>query len=78
MIPIITFLIVVILSVLVTRVATIALVHTGLSREAAQFQARSAFTGVGYTTTESERIVKHPAVTAITETARRDLFVNQN
>ncbi len=60
MIPIITFLIVVILSVLVTRVATIALVHTGLSREAAQFQARSAFTGVGYTTTESERIVKHP------------------
>jgi hypothetical protein len=51
---------VIIVSVLVTRIATIALVHTGLSREAAQFQARSAFTGVGFTTTESERVVKHP------------------
>ncbi|QDV27962.1 potassium/proton antiporter [Aureliella helgolandensis] len=33
---------------------------TGLSREAARFQARSAFTGVGYTTRESESIVNHP------------------
>ena len=36
------------------------LIHTGLSREAAQFQARSAFTGVGYTTNEAENIVNHP------------------
>lgn len=48
------------MSILITRFATIALVHTGLSQQAAQFQARSAFTGVGYTTRESERIVGHP------------------
>ena len=33
---------------------------TGLSREAARFQARSAFSGVGYTTTEAESVVNHP------------------
>jgi len=48
------------LSVIVTRIATVALLHTGLSREAAQFQARSAFTGVGFTTTEAETVVNHP------------------
>jgi hypothetical protein len=60
MIPIITLLVVVILSILVTRFATIALTYTGLSRETARFQARSAFTGVGFTTTESENVVNHP------------------
>src|SRR3954468_20016389 len=48
------------ISVIVTRVGTSALALTGLSREAAQFQARSAFLGVGYTTSESEAIVNHP------------------
>lgn len=37
-----------------------ALVLTGLSRESAKFQARSAFTGVGFTTSESESILNHP------------------
>lgn len=37
-----------------------ALMFTGLSREAARFQARSAFSGVGYTTSEAENIVNHP------------------
>jgi K+/H+ antiporter YhaU regulatory subunit KhtT len=60
MIGIITLLIVLILSFLVTRVATIALTHTGLSKQTAKFQSRSAFTGVGYTTSESERVVNHP------------------
>ena len=60
MIPIITLLVVVILSILVTRFATIALTYTGLSRETARFQARSAFTGVGFTTSESENVVNHP------------------
>jgi hypothetical protein len=41
-------------------VATIALAHTGLSREASRFQARSAFTGAGFTTDESETVVRHP------------------
>lgn len=60
MIAIISLLIVVSLSILVTRIATIALTHTGLSKESARFQARSAFTGAGFTTTESEGVVNHP------------------
>jgi hypothetical protein len=47
-------------SITITRVATIALTHTGLSRETARFQARSAFTGVGFTTSEAEKVVGHP------------------
>lgn len=58
--PLISLIVIFTLSLLITRVATEALVHTGLSREAARFQARSAFTGVGYTTSESENIVNHP------------------
>lgn len=53
-------LIVVFLSLLITRVATIALTVTGLSREIARFQARSALTGAGFTTSESEDVVDHP------------------
>jgi hypothetical protein len=60
MIPIFSLLLVVTLSILITRVATIALIHTGLSRESARFQARSAFTGAGFTTNESEQVVNHP------------------
>lgn len=48
------------LSILITRIATIALTHTGLSRESAKFQARSAFSGAGFTTKESEMVVNHP------------------
>lgn len=56
----ITLLVVILLSLVVTRVATVALTLTGLSREAARFQARSAFTGSGFTTSESEKVVNHP------------------
>lgn len=60
MISIFSLLVVLTLSILVTRIAAVALTHTGLSRESAKFQARSAFTGVGFTTTESEKVVNHP------------------
>jgi hypothetical protein len=60
MVAIISLLIILVVSILVTRIATIALTHTGLSRQTAKFQARSAFTGVGFTTSESEKIVNHP------------------
>jgi len=60
MLAIVSLLTVITLSILVTRVATVALAHTGLSREAARFQARSAFTGAGFTTAESESVVNHP------------------
>lgn len=60
--PVVVLLVVVALvSLLVTRLATIALTVTGMARPAARFQARSALTGVGFTTTESESIVSHPA-----------------
>ena len=60
MIAIFSLFTIAILSLLVTRIAAMALMLTGLSREAARFQARSAFSGVGYTTTESELIMNHP------------------
>jgi len=60
MVAIITLLMVLSLSILVTRIATILLVHTGLSREMARFQARSAFSGAGFTTSETEQVVNHP------------------
>ncbi len=60
MAALLSLLVLIVLSLLVTRVAAVALTHTGLSRESATFQARSAFSGVGYTTIESEAIVTHP------------------
>lgn len=60
MLAILTLIFVVALSMLVTKVAAIALEHTGMERERARFQARSAFTGAGFTTSESEQVVKHP------------------
>lgn len=48
------------LSLIVVRVGAEALTLTGLSRQEAKFQARSAWTGTGFTTTESEDVVSHP------------------
>lgn len=48
-------------SFLITRIGTAALSLTGVSYELARLQAVSAFTGVGYTTSESEQIVNHPS-----------------
>ena len=55
-----SLLVIVAVSLVVTRVATVMLTATGLSREVARFQARSAFTGSGFTTRESEDVVNHP------------------
>jgi K+/H+ antiporter YhaU regulatory subunit KhtT len=60
MLPILTLIFVIALSMFITKAATIALMHTGMSRERARFQARSAFSGAGFTTTESEVVVKNP------------------
>lgn len=60
MIAAVTVFLVISLSALITKVATIALVHTGLSTQSARFQARSAYTGAGFTTAESEKIMSHP------------------
>lgn len=60
MVALVSLISVILISLLVTRVATVALTATGLSREAARFQARSALSGVGFTTSEAESVVNHP------------------
>lgn len=56
----ITLIFILFLSLIVVRVAAVALTLTGMSREAARFQARSAWTATGFTTSESEQVVNHP------------------
>jgi hypothetical protein len=60
MVALATVLVVMLVSLLITRVATVALTLTGLSREVARFQARSALSGTGFTTSEAESVVNHP------------------
>ncbi len=60
MIAVATLLSVLLLSLVVVRIATVALTLTGLSRAVAGFQARSAWTGTGFTTAESEKLMSHP------------------
>lgn len=60
MIAALTLFAVLTLSIVVIRTGAVALRLTGLPEEPARFQARSAFTGTGFTTSESEAIVNHP------------------
>jgi len=55
-----TFLVVAVITVAFTKLATGALIATGVPPEAAAFQARSAFSGAGFTTTEAENVVNQP------------------
>jgi uncharacterized transporter YbjL len=59
MAAIIGLLIILIISLTTIRIGAIALELTGLSYEVAAFQAQSAFSGAGFTTSESEHIVTH-------------------
>lgn len=56
----VSLLLAVTLSLLIMRIAAEALILTGLSRQTAEFQAHSAITGSGFTTSESEQVVTHP------------------
>ncbi len=60
MAALISLFIVVVLSLTVVRIGTLALEMTGLSREVASFQALSAFSGTGFTTAEAGYVVDHP------------------
>ncbi len=55
-----TFLVVAVITVAFTKLATGALIATGMPPELAAFQARSAFSGAGFTTTEAENVVNQP------------------
>lgn len=60
MFALVSLLILVGLFLMVARVAAVALETTGMARDSAQFQARSALMGVGFTTSEAEDITGHP------------------
>lgn len=69
MVALIILLSVVAVSILMVRITKQALVLTGLSEEVAHFQARSVFTGTGFTTGESESVMEHPLRRKIIKTA---------
>ena len=48
------------ISVIFVRIGSVALELTGFPERVARFQARSAFTGTGFTTHESMVVVNHP------------------
>jgi hypothetical protein len=60
MVALLSLLVVLSVSLTIMRVGAVALAMTGVSREAARFQAQSAFLGVGFTTRESEQMLRHP------------------
>ena len=60
MAPLLAFLAIVLVSLLIVRLGTNALMLTGMSQQAATFQAASGFFGVGFTTKEAEMVVEHP------------------
>lgn len=60
MVALVWLVIIAVASLLVVRLGTTALVLTGLERDTSEFQAYSAFFGVGFTTRESEHVVNHP------------------
>ncbi len=49
-----------VISLLIIRIGSTALMMTGLSWDTASFQSYSAFFGVGFTTKEAEMVVNHP------------------
>ncbi|MHC4542368.1 MAG: TrkA C-terminal domain-containing protein, partial [Planctomycetota bacterium] len=60
MIALVSLLVIITMSIIIVRIGSVALVMTGLSKDLAVFQAQSAFSGVGFTTRESESVVRHP------------------
>lgn len=52
-------LVAILISFIVVRIGGLALQLTGMESDVARFQALSAFTGTGFTTTEAERVVQH-------------------
>jgi Trk K+ transport system NAD-binding subunit len=57
---VIALFIILVFTLLVIRIATVALIFTGMSPDMARFQAFSAFSTVGFTTSEAESVVNHP------------------
>ena len=60
MVASISLFVIITLSIIIVRIGAVALAMTGVSKDLAVFQAQSTFSGVGFTTNESESVVKHP------------------
>ncbi len=56
---VIPVLVIIVISVLIVKIASVALNLTGLDEKRAFFQALSAFTGTGFTTKDSELVVEN-------------------
>jgi len=54
-------LVTIVISFIIVRIGGFALQLTGIEPAVANFQALSAFSGTGFTTTEAERVVRHRA-----------------
>lgn len=52
-------LVIIAISALIVKIASITLTMTGMDSKRARFQALSAFTGTGFTTKDAELVVKH-------------------
>lgn len=52
-------LVIIAVSALIVKIASITLTMTGMDSKRARFQALSAFTGTGFTTKDAELVVKH-------------------
>jgi len=59
MVALSSLLVIIMISIIVVRIGSVALTMTGLSRDIAMFQAQSAFSGTGFTTSEAESVVSH-------------------
>jgi hypothetical protein len=55
-----TFLVIAVFTMIFGRLTTGALIATGVPPDTAAFQARSAFSGAGFSTNEAETVVNHP------------------
>ena len=60
LLPILSLFVILMVSFVIIRISSIALMRTGLARDASEFQALSAFFSVGFTTGEAEMVVNHP------------------
>lgn len=60
MIALASFFLVILVTLIMVRAAILALAATGLPYEIARFRARSALSGVAFTTSEAETVVGHP------------------
>ena len=58
--PIVSLLVVILFGLIITRIAAAILIYTGVSKDLARFQSRSAFTNCGFTSVESEQVINHP------------------